>query len=146
MLAAGIRMRTRTWGSAVMLLVAVAGVVSGLLAMHVMSTPGAPSHSYSATDAAHGSSTPAEFTAPMPAGPTASPGCAGDGCDPMHDMTAMVCTLALLAATLLLVAPAIGRALLDLSPRGTPWALFAVASHPAGAPPPSRLALSVDRK
>ncbi|MDN4598816.1 hypothetical protein [Leifsonia virtsii] len=146
MLADCIRMRTRTWRCVIVLFLAVAGVVTGLLAMHVVNTPAATSHSYATMDAGHAAPTHADIAAPLPVRPAATTGCAGDGCDPMQDMTAMVCVLALLATTLLLIAPAIGRALLGLGSLGPSAPLSTAASRAVGPPPPSRIALSVDRR
>ena len=64
----------------------------------------------------------------------------------MHDMTAMVCTLALLAATILLVAPALTRAPLGVGMRAGPATLIRTVARTIGSSPPSLLALSVDRR
>jgi hypothetical protein len=64
----------------------------------------------------------------------------------MHDMTAMVCTLALLAATILLIAPALTRALLGVGMRAAPTTLIRTVARAIGSSPPSLLALSVDRR
>ncbi|QIZ99881.1 DUF6153 family protein [Leifsonia sp. PS1209] len=155
MLADGISMNTRTWRRLFILLIAVAGIVTGLLAMHVVSTPVSQSHEFAASHVAagvadqapsHGTAAdPWALPAAMSATGTTS-ACAAGGCDPMHDMTVMVCTLALLAATILLLAPALARALLGAGTRAAPSTLIRTAARTIGWSPPSFLALSVDRR
>lgn len=164
MLADCVSTRTRTWRCLLVLLFAVAAIVTGILAMHVVSTPVAAGHEIAtsqppgaaAAAASHGADArgadargadahPAVLTPAMPHRAT-SGGCASDGCDPLHDMTAMVCTLALLAATILLIAPALARALLDVGMRAAPSDLIRTVARTIGSSPPSLLALSVDRR
>ncbi|WP_434318666.1 DUF6153 family protein [Leifsonia sp. P73] len=151
MLADCISARTRTWRCLLVLLFAVTGIVTGILAMHVVSTPVSRSHDSSAAAPAmvvSAASHSGESHAVAPATPDIgmSAGCAAGDCDPMHDMTAMVCTLALLAATILLIAPALSRALLGLGSRAAPTSAARMIAHTVGPPPPSLLALSVDRR
>ena len=153
MLADCISTHTRTWRCLLVLLVAVAGIVTGILAMHVVNTPASQPHELAmshATAAAPVQSHEARTlsAAIPPANPAAgmTNGCAADGCDPMHDMTAMVCTLALLAATILLIAPAMTRALLGVGMRAAPADLIRAVARTIGSSPPSLLALSVDRR
>ena len=152
MLADCISTHTRTWRCLLVLLVAVAGIVTGILAMHVVGTPVGQPHELTmshATAAAPVQSYEAPTLAAI--GPANSDtgttsGCASDGCDPMHEMTAMVCTLALLAATILLIAPGMTRALLGVGMRPASTALIRTAARTIGSSPPSLLALSVDRR
>ena len=142
MLADRVSTSARTWRCVLVLVVGVAGIVAGLLAMHVVSTPAGEPHRLAAMDistthAMDGTTSTAET----------SSGCATDGCDPLHDMTAMVCTLALMAATILLIAPALTRMFGAMGPGATHTALLDVAARTLGRPPPpSLLALSVDRR
>jgi hypothetical protein len=153
MLADCVSMRTRTWRCVLVLLVAVAGIVAGILAMHVVSTPVSQPHEFAAMEAAAPSagapsaqSHPGATASTMPESGMGS-GCGAGGCDPMHDMTAMVCTLALLAGTILLIAPALGRALLTIRSHAAPADLARIVARSVGSPsPPSLLALSVDRR
>lgn len=153
MLADCISTHTRTWRCLLVLLVAVAGIVTGILAMHVVNTPATQPHELTMSHAAgtthvHSYEAATFSTAIAPGNPdtVTSSGCAADGCDPMHDMTAMVCTLALLAATILLIAPALTRALLGVGMRAAPATLARTAARTIGSSPPSLLALSVDRR
>ncbi|MBO1741576.1 DUF6153 family protein [Leifsonia sp. TF02-11] len=153
MLADCFSMRTRTWRCVLVLLIAVAGVVTGILAMHVVSTPMSQMHqagSEPVVTLAAASHTDQSHTAtvvPSPPDNAMSTGCAAGECDPMHDMTAMVCTLALLAVTILLIAPALGRALLGVASRAVPANLARRFARSIGAlSPPSLVALSVDRR
>ncbi|MCI0158081.1 hypothetical protein KNO15_15375 [Leifsonia shinshuensis] len=152
MLADCISMPTRTWRCVFVLLIAIAGIVTGILAMHVVSTPLSRPHEYAASDASPSLSTAhtdhvhvTAVAAPAPHDGMSS-GCTAGGCDPMHDMTAMVCTLALLAATILLMAPALGRALLGLGSRAAPTNRVRMVARAVVPRPPSLLALSVDRR
>lgn len=160
MLADGISTHARTWRSLFVLLIAVAGIVTGILAMHVVRMPVSQPHEFAASHTAlaggaeqspsqspsHGADAHREaLPAAMPATGTTS-ACAAGGCDPMHDMTAMVCTLALLAATILLMAPALARALLGAGTRAAPSTLIRTVARTIGSSPPSLLALSVDRR
>ncbi|MGN6759762.1 MAG: DUF6153 family protein [Leifsonia sp.] len=153
MLADCISTHKRTWRCLLVLLVAVAGIVTGILAMHVVSTPASQPHELTMSHAASGApvqshEAPTLSAAVAPANPdmATSSGCAADGCDPMHDMTAMVCTLALLAATILLIAPALTRALLGVGMRAAPTTVIRTVARAIGSSPPSLLALSVDRR
>lgn len=154
MLADCFSIRTRTWRCVLVLLIAVAGVVTGILAMHVVSTPLSQTHQYAASEpvvtlaaATHTDQSHTVAIAPSTPDNAMSTGCAADGCNPMNDMTAMVCTLALLAAAILLIAPALGRALLGVGSRATPTSAARLIARTIGAPPPpSLLALSVDRR
>ncbi|WP_158866831.1 DUF6153 family protein [Leifsonia sp. AG29] len=148
MLADCISGRTRTWRCVVVLLLAVAGIVTGLLAMHVVSTPMSQPHEFSESRSATAVSTnTSPVLAPTSGGNAMASGCAAGGCDPMHDMTVMVCTLALLGATLLLLAPSWGRGLLGIGSRAAPANLVGMIARSVGCPPPpSLLALSVDRR
>lgn len=153
MLADCISMRTRTWRCVLVLLIAVAGIVTGILAMHVVSTPMSEPHQFVAAGPATSTSTDSHPNQSHPAAPAqatsdtfVSSGCAADGCDPMHDMTAMVCTLALLSATILLIAPGLSRALLGLGHRAAPTSLAQIVTRSVGSPTPSLLALSIDRR
>lgn len=152
MLADCISTRTRTWRCLLVLLVAVAGIVTGILAMHVVNTPASQPHELTMSHAAvaapvysHEASTLSAAMAPANSDTSATSGCAADGCDPMHYMTAMVCTLALLAATILL-APALTRAMLGVGMRAAPTTLIRTVARTIGSFPPSLLALSVDRR
>ncbi|ERK73231.1 MULTISPECIES: DUF6153 family protein [Leifsonia] len=139
--------RTPTWRCLLLVLGAVIGVLVGLLAMHVVDTAAAGHQQMNMAPAA-AAHAPLQQTAPTDAGAGTDPaGCATGSCDPIHDMTAMVCTLALLAATILLIAPALGRALLSLGSRAAPTSLARTIARTIGPPPPpSLLALSVDRR
>lgn len=154
MLADRISMRTRTWRCVIVLLVAVAGIVTGLLAMHVVSTTAGQPHEYAAAptvspasaDSSHAVEAHAIQAHAGMSGVSLDSGCAG-GCDPTHDMTVMVCTLALLAATVLLLAPAWSRAMPGTGPRAAAANLIGIVARSVGSrPPPSLLALSVDRR
>ncbi len=146
--------RTRTWHCVFVLLVAVAGIITGILAMHVVSTPVSQPHEFAASQSTPQSATTiashqadshmAALTPTMPDTGTTS-GCSANGCDPMHDMTAMVCTLALLAATILLIGPTLARALLGIGSRAAPAHLVRTVARTVGSPP-SLFALSVDRR
>ena len=151
MLADGMSMRNRTWRFVIVLVVAVAGIVTGLLAMHVVSTRTSQPHGYAAAaSAAHApavSSHAGEAHAAGMPGVAADAGCAAGACDPTHDMTVMVCTLALFAATILLFVPAWGgRATLGLASRAAASLVGMIARSVGSRPPPSLLALSVDRR
>lgn len=152
MLADCISTHTRTWRCLIVLLVAVAGIVTGMLAMHVVSTPMSQPHELTMSHAAaapgqsNGPGAHSAAISPADADMGTTSGCAADGCDPMHDMTAMVCTLALLAATILLIAPGPTRALLGMGMRAAPTTLIRSVARTIGSSPPSLLALSVDRR
>jgi hypothetical protein len=153
MLADCISTYNRTWRCLLVLLVAVAGIVTGILAMHVVSTPASRPHELTMSHAAvaapvhsHEAATLSAAMAPANSDTGATSECAADGCDPMHDMTAMVCTLALLAATILLIAPTLTRALLGVGMRAAPTTLIRTIARTIGSSPPSLLALSVDRR
>ncbi|MGH1526495.1 DUF6153 family protein [Leifsonia sp. L25] len=153
MLADSISMRTRTWRCVLVLLFAVAGIVTGILAMHVVSTPMGEPHGFVAVQPAVSASTVSHPDQSHPAVSSqamsdtrAGGGCAIDGCDPMHDTTAMICTLALLAATILLIAPVLSRALLGLGSRAAPTTLARMITRRVGSSPPSLLALFIDRR
>ncbi|WP_158866017.1 DUF6153 family protein [Leifsonia sp. AG29] len=146
---------TRTWRCVLVLLVAVAGIVTGILAMHVFSTPVSPPHAMAASHAEAGMSDAGQrhVVDAQPATQAASTsasgmtgGCAAGGCDPTHDMTAMVCTLALLGATILLIGSALTRAALGMGRRAAPATLIRSLARTIWAPPPSLLAFSVDRR
>jgi hypothetical protein len=155
MLADCISTHTRTWRCLIVLLVAVAGILTGMLAMHVVSTPMSQPHELTMSHAALAAAAPGQSNgagahsaaiAPASAGMGTTSGCAADGCDPMHDMTAMVCTLALLAATILLIAPGLTRVLLGMGMRAAAATLIRSVAGTIGSSPPSLLALSVDRR
>lgn len=157
MLADCISARRRTWLCLLVLLVAVAGIVTGILAMHVVSTPVSQSHSFgssgvveAASSGSHMDASPvsqSHATTPTASDTGMDGGCSGGGCDPMRDMTVMVCTLALLATTILLVAPALRRALLGIGSHAGPMNLLGPIGQAAESlPPPSLVALSVDRR
>ncbi|MGN7797722.1 hypothetical protein [Leifsonia sp. 22587] len=155
MLADCISTHTRTWRCLLVLLIAVAGIVTGILAMHVVNTPASQPHEFTMSHAAVSAATPGQShgagahsaaIALANPDPGTTSGCATGSCDPMHDMTAMVCTLALLAATILLIAPALTRALLGVSMRAAPTTLIPTLARTIGSSPPSLLALSVDRR
>ncbi|WP_431221265.1 hypothetical protein [Leifsonia xyli] len=149
---------TRTWRRALVTLAAVVGVLAGLLAMHVLDAPTGAQHGMAMAHVAsgHGLSAHAASThdasAHMAAtattqGASADASCAAGGCDPTHAETPMACTLALLAATILLLAPAVARALLGIGSLAAPALLTRAPARAAESPPPpSLLALSVDRR
>ncbi|WP_431247488.1 hypothetical protein [Leifsonia xyli] len=146
---------TRTWRRALVTLTAVVGVLAGLLAMHVLDAPTGAQHGMAMAHVASGHAVPAHAASTHDAsaatattqGASADASCAAGGCDPTHAMTPMVCTLALLAATILLLAPAVARALLGIGSRAAPALLTrALARAAESPPPPSLLALSVDRR
>ena len=151
MLADCISTHTRTWRCLLVLLVAVAGIVTGILAMHVVNTPANQPHELTMSHATAVAPVQSHEAPTLSEAMTANPdtsttgGCAADDCDPMHDMTAMVCTLALLAATILLITPTLTRALLGVGMRA-PTALIRTIARTIGSSPPSLLVLSVDRR
>ena len=153
MLADCISTHTRTWRCLLVLLVAVAGIVTGILAMHVVGTPASEPHELTMSHVAaatpmhsHEAATLSAAMAPTNSDTSATGGCAADGCDPMHDMTAMVCTLALLAVAVLLIGPTLSRAVFGAGMRAAPATLIRSRARTIGSSPPSLLALSVDRR
>ncbi|NYD75865.1 DUF6153 family protein [Leifsonia soli] len=140
------------------LLLAVVGVIVGILGMHTLVSGPADSMSpHAALHSALGSDHPGEESTKgtdagrgMAMGSSTDPGmdahahCAAGGCGPGHDMSAMLCFLALLATVLLLLAPILMR---------SRWAFFAAIAARARevpriiapASPPSLHVLSISR-
>ena len=135
------------------LLIAVSAIVAGILGMHVlMAGSGIASNAHAAQSmSVGGDSHITELTANGHDGAATFAGsvssgaadCLAGSCDPVHDVMAMICLLALLV-TALLLAPAIGRSrttlFQDIVARAREF-----VSRVAPRSPPSLYALSISR-
>ncbi|RDV45149.1 hypothetical protein DOE76_07695 [Leifsonia sp. ku-ls] len=137
--------RARGLRHLILLVFAVTGILVGLLAMHtVISSPDGHAVSHSAVATGHHAD-PGPFVADSHSNMQhSSLGCAGT-CDPGHNMSTMVCLLALLVATLLLILHVALTRWSDRS-RLLGAALMAVLSAALAPPsPPSLHALCISR-
>lgn len=128
---------------------AVIGVVVGILGMHtLMVGAGSTANAHAMQDQAaehrsHDSEVTASATASAPGG-AAYADCAGGSCGSGHDMSTMLCLLALIVTSLLLLAPALVRSgtafFQAIASRGREFARVLAPERP-----PSLHALSISR-